>query len=1664
VHDFYQIILGENCMYKRSKKVISRLLAFIMLATAMLGAGGVPVMAGDTTTSRSSDVWDFGGVIEAGSTYTNHISVSTLNGLSPNVQGGWFKQNTTFGDLTVVTPGNYHRLYYTDGTANGALSYGSPTTKTFPDGYANKGAIYNAGSGDDSSKYIRIDHVTAGDVIELYGFNTNSSSEGDPTINVALTSSESGAITTKVAGKLTSAGQKFTYLAADSGYIKIYFTNTGSFKPNVARIIRTPGVKVSGTLNLNGFALSGHSLVFQNQTTSDILKAALHADGTFDATLNPGYSYTAVLQGVSSEYSISDSSKTVTAAVSDIGNGIGNITLEVARMSMAKISGNITGFDNGYDLSNLKLALHPPEGSLAPVVQAVIDQTAMTYSAEVRTGEAYKVAVSGVNDYELSGESTLQITADTVQDIAVSKKALYTANGAFVGLSSSVTVSSLQFTNLQDNYKYAGTVTGSGSGADGGYTVSLRDGAYAVTAVLSDTSYSTIGHVVVSGGPASKDIKFTTSTAPSALPLVQDLYVGDSSKEHNFATIKEALADAARMNPASEAQRITIHIAPGIYRDQLKIETPYISLVNTDPSKEVKITWYYGVGYVYYSADKGYYNEDRAFDKYAKSTADKWGATVYLTNKANGFRAENIVFENSFNKYVTQEELNDGVQPDPVNPTNTTVRTLSLDARSRGATERAAAIAIESDNTEFYKCSFLSNQDTLYTGNTNQYFKDSFIEGNTDYIFGAGNVVFDNCILNFTGYSDQDSGGYITAAKPSNGSDPSFFGYLFRDCIVTNTGSPYKATGSFGRPWGQDAKVTFLDTRLQNSTVISPEGWAGMSNSTPENAYFYEYNTTYNGERVDTSARRGRVLSSEAAVTDVTRYFGSDWTPKYYTPGNITAPVLNVSSTTQSQVALGWQASTSSIGSVIYTIYQDGQKLGTTTELGYTAKNLAPSTSYSFKVTAVNTAGNTEASAEVQATTSEPGIPSAPSASGTAGNGSATVSWNTVTEATYYTVKGLSGGTFYPVYTITEPTVTSYTYSGLTNGVPYQFAVTASNSFGESALSNVVTVTPTAEGSIPSAPVISARAGGTTATVSWNAVSGAAAYTVKGGRSADSFPMVQTVSAESGTSYTFAGLTYGTTYYFTVTASNPDGESAGSNVVSATPGQDGTIQAVDFNGFGIGETPTAGSARFDDDTNVFTVTGSGTGIDKNLTGKDRIYLNAVKIKGDYTISAKVAYSSGQLGNMGLTIRESLDPNSFHYTQAATATGGRKMFRYTGKSNGSNTSMPIGGTAYLQISKSGDKITSILSSAPIPEFPVPSSTLAVSTETAKNLGLDENGNAKELYAGLMVTSANANSSLTAVFEDVKIVMADGTVAFDSNEGKPVAPKNVTAKPYDKSALLTWDALATATSYTVKYSTDEAGPFTQTHTVSGTEHQAMISGLANDRPYYFVVTASNASGESVNSGVVEAVPSAASVLPPVIMMTSAEPSGDVFSALLPLSGSVNKDSILTIRNNGSFIKLDGEKTSLSLAKDGVFSTTSILEPGVNEIEIKAVDTYGNTTTKLYTVTYTYKAGHIGFYDTDDLLVTALAPSKELVIKAEVENHIAASKEAVLAVGLYDGHNNLVKLIFTAETLYNGETEMFYAKLKLPEDVSGYTVKAFVWDSVVNMQPLSDVIVLK
>jgi hypothetical protein len=87
--------------------------------------------------------------------------------------------------------------------------------------------------------------------------------------------------------------------------------------------------------------------------------------------------------------------------------------------------------------------------------------------------------------------------------------------------------------------------------------------------------------------------------------------------------------------------------------------------------------------------------------------------------------------------------------------------------------------------------------------------------------------------------------------------------------------------------------------------------------------------------------------------------------------------------------------------------------------------------------------------------------------------------------------------------------------------------------------------------------------------------------------------------------------------------------------------------------------------------------------------------------------------------------------------------------------------------------------------------------------------------------------------------------------------PSAPTNLNATAGDMQVSLSWNSVAGATSYSVKRSTVSGGPYSiivSNHTTTS----YIDSSLTNGSTYYYVVSASNAEGESTNSSQVSAVP--------------------------------------------------------------------------------------------------------------------------------------------------------------------------------------------------------------
>ena len=105
-----------------------------------------------------------------------------------------------------------------------------------------------------------------------------------------------------------------------------------------------------------------------------------------------------------------------------------------------------------------------------------------------------------------------------------------------------------------------------------------------------------------------------------------------------------AALDSARAVYAARGERTTILIEPGTYQEELTIDVPGLSMKSHSKKEPARITWYYGHGYQYKSMGK---------TNYGGSRSRLWNASVLVD--APDFYAENMIFENSFNLYVSEK-------------------------------------------------------------------------------------------------------------------------------------------------------------------------------------------------------------------------------------------------------------------------------------------------------------------------------------------------------------------------------------------------------------------------------------------------------------------------------------------------------------------------------------------------------------------------------------------------------------------------------------------------------------------------------------------------------------------------------------------------------------------------------------------------------------------------------------------------------------------------------------------------------------------------------------------------------------------------------------------------------------------------------------------------
>lgn len=292
----------------------------------------------------------------------------------------------------------------------------------------------------------------------------------------------------------------------------------------------------------------------------------------------------------------------------------------------------------------------------------------------------------------------------------------------------------------------------------------------------------------------------------------QDTIVVSRDGTGNFRTLQEAIESAR----AFMDYTVTIYVKNGVYKEKVIVPSwvENIDIIGEDRDKTI-ITY-----------------DDHA-------NINKMGTFRTYTVKVEG---SDIIFKNL---------------------------TIENNAAQLG---QAVALHTEGDRLKFINCRILGNQDTIYTGAkfTRLYFKDCYIDGTTDFIFGPSTALFEDCII----HSKRNS--YVTAASTPKEAK---YGYVFKHCKLT--AEPGVDKVYLGRPWRPYAYTLFIECELGKHIVSAGwHNWGKQSNE--ETARYMEYKNTGEGANASERVAWSKQLTkkeAEAVTVDAIFRTQSNWNP-----------------------------------------------------------------------------------------------------------------------------------------------------------------------------------------------------------------------------------------------------------------------------------------------------------------------------------------------------------------------------------------------------------------------------------------------------------------------------------------------------------------------------------------------------------------------------------------------------------------------------------------------------------------------------------------------------------------------------------------------------------------------------------------------------------------
>jgi fibronectin type 3 domain-containing protein len=553
------------------------------------------------------------------------------------------------------------------------------------------------------------------------------------------------------------------------------------------------------------------------------------------------------------------------------------------------------------------------------------------------------------------------------------------------------------------------------------------------------------------------------------------------------------------------------------------------------------------------------------------------------------------------------------------------------------------------------------------------------------------------------------------------------------------------------------------------------------------------------------------------------------------------------------RVVVSWAAAGSAADYALYRASAPGGEgsvpyRAAITATSFTDAGLANGTSFYYRVTAINTVGESPRSVEVAGTTAA----APPAGLGAIVAGSQVrLSWSASFGATSYKVyRGTNSRGEGSTPFQTGVTGTSFVDTRTSSGATYYYQVTAVNAGGESGRLNEASVTLP-----PAAPALTAVVAAGRINLTWSASAGATSYNLYRSTSPRAEGAIPYQSGLTSNSFADIGLAAGVTFYYRVTAVNAGGESSFFNEVV------GTVPLVDFSqGFGAAGASIALNGSATVNGNLLQLTNGGVGQAASAFTMNRFdvssfytqfhfqLLNAAADGFTFCIRAAGPTALGKAGG-GLGYGPDHAGNPGGIPQSVVVKF--DLFNNQGEGNDSTglytdgAAPTVAGSRDLTSSgidlHSGDTFTVTMNyGGGILKVDI---TDAVTGATATQFYvIDIPGTVGSSTAFLGFTGATGSMTATQSILDW---------TFGPPITPPLAPINVGVKPGAGQVLVEWEPSAGATSYNVYRSTTPGGEGATPIQTGLLSPSFTDTGLVAGVTYYYEVTAINFSGESSRS---------------------------------------------------------------------------------------------------------------------------------------------------------------------------------------------------------------------